>query len=960
MPSLLNTGTRDIPLRFAEQLTKRVNEEWESGKFINKVSPITQDLLRFWFSQAFCDEREFNFHEGQKQAILNTIYCHEILKTKSVSDLYQQANSDIVNDRFLQTIKKDKFSHPKYCIKMATGTGKTWCMHAIFLWQYLNAKFNNSKKSCSFTKNFLFVAPGLIVYERLLDAFLGKENEDGIRDFETSDLKRYQELFVPEKYRESVLSFVQNSVIKKDEIGRKVTGEGIIVTNWHVLMGAENEAEEGSSLLSNPSSIVKDLLPITPGTTAGHSLESLDNQYLSGNELEYLRSLGNICVFNDEAHHIHETKTADEIKEVEWQKSLNYISENKKENFIQIDFSATPYDVTGSGQRRTKHYFPHVIVDYTLHQAIYSGLVKTIAIDRRKEIDSLSDNDLNFKAIYDGKEIVGLSDGQKLMLRAGLVRLQLLEEEFVKYNKYPKMLVVCENTKVSNMVMDFLGQSGWSDRNIVQIDSDKKGNIKPDEWKNLKQTLFNIDKKSSPKIIVSVLMLREGFDVNNVCVIVPLRSADSSILLEQVIGRGLRLMWREPEYTEIKTENRHKMLDLKQEPNGYYDILHIVEHPQFIQFYEDLKKDMIFEEKEEVKRKDILGDIITVGLKENYKDYDFYIPYIVKDREEMLSPKKLSADNFKALPWTLKQLKSITDHSNEIFEAQEMTVKTLFDEYKVHSGIFDAKSYNDFLAKIVAAITTNISKYHEEFPILQINQTSLAAVIDEYIRNKLFEESFDPMDRNNWRILMLLKGEVIKHIMKEISQSIYELLNNVKVEEAIVKKRYFSEVPNLKIRKNFSLNIQKSIYERTGYPSNKGEFEKSFLEFVDADSEVERLLKVNENHHKFARMKYIRIDGMLSSYSPDFMVKIGSDIYIVETKAQKDVSQENVVQKQTSALDWIKKVNELHPEDRMNSIWHYVILDDKTFENMKRKGASAKYMLDYCELIYAKLNGNLF
>ena len=196
------------------------------------------------------------------------------------------------------------------------------------------------------------------------------------------------------------------------------------------------------------------------------------------------------------------------------------------------------------------------------------------------------------------------------------------------------------------------------ENDVLQIDSDKKGSVKPDEWKQIKQNLFNIDKKSSPKVVVSVLMLREGFDVSNVCVIVPLRSSQAPILLEQVIGRGLRLMWREPDYDEIKAENRHKMLDLKQEPNGYYDILHIVEHPAFIQFYEDLDKNMLFEEIERPNRESILGDIITVQLKDNYKDYDFYIPSIIKDREELLTQKELNSDDFQTFPWKLEQLQN--------------------------------------------------------------------------------------------------------------------------------------------------------------------------------------------------------------------------------------------------------------------------------------------------------------
>ncbi|MBR3501628.1 MAG: DEAD/DEAH box helicase family protein, partial [Alphaproteobacteria bacterium] len=714
------------------------------------------------------------------------------------------------------------------------------------------------------------------------------------------------------------------------------------------------------------SRVISDLLPITPGTTAGHSLETLDNQYLHGGELDYLKGLKNICVFNDEAHHIHENKTAGIVSEVEWQKSLNYISEGKVADFIQVDFSATPYDITGSGQKRTKHYFPHIVIDYSLNQAIHAGLVKTIAIDKRKEIASLADEDLEFKAVRNGKDVLELSDGQRLMLRAGLSRLRLLEDEFIRINpdKHPKMLVICEDTKVSPLVRDFLLQEGLSDGDVLQIDSDKKGSVKPEEWKQIKQSLFNIDKKASPKVVVSVLMLREGFDVSNVCVIVPLRSSQAPILLEQVIGRGLRLMWREPDYDEIKAENRHKMLDLKQEPNGYYDILHIVEHPAFIQFYEDLDKSMFFEEVKKPNRESILGDIITVGLKENYKDYDFYIPSIIKDREEILSPKDLKADDFEELPWTLEQLKSMVERQNgEIFVAQEMTVKTRFGEYKVTADIFNAQSYNDFLAKMITVITSNIGRLSshssKEFPTMQINQSSLVALIDDYIRNKLFKQSFNPMEGNNWRLLMLLKGAIVQHIMKQVSKSIYELQNSIDIEDAEVSKKYFSEIKNLKMRENFSLEIVKSIYEKTAYPSNKGEFEKNFLEFADADGQVERLLKINENYHLFAHLKYIRTDGMLSSYYPDFMVKIGNDIYMVETKAQKDVSQENVVQKQKGALDWIKKTNELPLKDRMNSDWHYAILDDNTFYLMKDRGASTKDMLDYCKLTNAKIAGTL-
>ena len=95
------------------------------------------------------------------------------------------------------------------------------------------------------SKNFLFVAPGIIVYERLLDAFLGKVQEDGTRNPDTSDFKQFEELFLPESYKEDILGFIQNNVVQKKEIGRKVTGDGLIaITNWHLLAGEEEIEEE--------------------------------------------------------------------------------------------------------------------------------------------------------------------------------------------------------------------------------------------------------------------------------------------------------------------------------------------------------------------------------------------------------------------------------------------------------------------------------------------------------------------------------------------------------------------------------------------------------------------------------------------------------------------------------------------------------------------------------------------
>lgn len=971
MATPINIGTRDIPLKLARTLTDKVNESWANGEMLAKVSPVTRDLLTFWFTEPHTETRYANFHEGQRQAILNTIYLHEILGVKAVKDIYENIEFELLSEIDMAEFKKAKYEIPKYAIKMATGTGKTWVMHALLVWQYLNAKYEESK-SGRYTKNFLLVAPGLIVYERLLDAYLGKENTEGERDFETSDIHQFRDTFIPPSYREDVFGFIQNAVARKQEIGSKVTGDGVIaIANWHLFMGAE-ESEAEAAPLDDPTGVVKDVFPVRPGTSGGNALDSLDAQYLSGKEIEYLASLPDLMVMNDEAHHIHENKTYGEVKEVEWQKSLNAIAKNKGAQFVQVDFSATPYDVTGSGQNRVKHYFPHTIVDFDLKTAIRGGLVKTIVIDKRKELVDLP---LEYNAIRENGVVVGLSEGQKMMLRAGLNKLRILEEHFTEFtkdksgvsNKHPKMLVMSEDTTVTPFIEEFLKGEGLVPEDVMRIDSNRKGEVSEEEWKEIKQRLFNVDKHERPKVIVSVLMLREGFDVNNICVIVPLRSSTAPILLEQTIGRGLRLMWREPEFEEIKADNRRKLLAEKREPNNYLDLLTIIEHPAFIQFYDELLKEGLLGEITHDPKggKEVLGDIIRVGLKSNYKEYDSFWPIVIRDADEELIESEI--DLAKLEPFTLyplDNLKKFFTKDGEKFISEEMTVKTRFGEYVVDAALFKSQSYNEYLQKIVGVVVNRIARISQRknkvFPALQVNNVAIVGTVDKYIRTRLFGQSFDPFDDNNWKILLLKNGLVTDHIVKEIGKAIFEMQQAVKPTEAKVEKRYFSEVADLRMRENFSLDIAKTIYERLPYPSNKGEFEKNFMLYADSDSNVEALMKVNEYYHAFATISYIRTDGLLSLYSPDFIVKTKAKMYIIESKADKDLNEQNVRQKQLATLDWVKRINSLPPEERMEREWKYVLLGENNFYSLKENNASIEEICELAKVSEATAKGKLF
>ena len=93
-------------------------------------------------------------------------------------------------------------------------------------------------------------------------------------------------------------------------------------------------------------------------------------------------------------------------------------------------------------------------------------------------------------------------------------------------------------------------------------------------------------------------------------------------------------MWREKDYEEIKEENRNNLLVKKIEPVNYMDILFIIEHPAFIEFYDRVLGDAIGKVKELPKKERVIGDLIKIGLKQNYKEYDLFWPIIIHDKEE--------------------------------------------------------------------------------------------------------------------------------------------------------------------------------------------------------------------------------------------------------------------------------------------------------------------------------------
>ena len=972
----------DDQLALAAGLTAKARQlclglESGAADLLELVTPTTAELLLWWFGQDMVDTRAgLNFHAGQKQAILNAIVAHEVLGAATLLDLYQQAAPDalLVGTR-LAEVSAAKHAHPKYCFKMATGTGKTWVLQALMIWQLLNktAAVAEGLDDARFTRQFMVVAPGLIVYERLLDAFCGKlvAGGNGARDFATSDVALFADLFIPEAHREAVFAFVRGNVCSKNDIGLKATGNGMIaITNWHLLAeGDVPEDVEEIEALGAPLAahdVVAAVLPLMPGRATGNSLEVLDRRYARGNVLEYLAGLPELMVFNDEAHHIHEFRREGETTEVEWQKSLSRIAEPKGRRFVQVDFSATPYNDVGSGKNKKKLYFPHIITDFDLQSAMRAGLVKSLVLDRRKEIGALP---LDFKAERDESGNPALSEGQRVMLRAGLKKLRKLEADFAKVdpNRHPKMLVVCEDTTVSPLVAAFLQeQEGLQDDEVMTIDSGKKAELGEKDWAPVRERLFSVDRHATPRVIVSVLMLREGFDVNNICVIVPLRSSQAQILLEQTIGRGLRLMWRDAEYNDLKRENRER-ISAGQEPGSLLDVLSIVEHPAFQSFYDDLlKAGLAGTTSEETDNTSSTGDVVAAELREGFEAFDFGIPFILREADELRDHAALDVAALPAFTAMARAQLAALLGKGDTFISQDLQSATLFGDYRVDGAVMNVAGYNDYLARLTRRISQALSEplprgnkiaTHLAKPYLQVNTADLTGWLDDYIWTQLFGEAFNPLNEGgggdggggeNWRLLLL--QPVVDHITKVFAVALLDAEQKHATGQTEVHTRQLSEVPQLMVREAHSVPVSKCIYTRLGWPARNGGLEKTFIYWAQADAQVYAFCKISENRHSFARLRYVKDDGLPAFYSPDFLVRTADAIYLVETKAQQQAIHPNVQRKLKAAVGWCDRINALEPEHRSGLPWHYVLLAESVVHEWQAKGAHLAELLGFARL----------
>jgi type III restriction enzyme len=912
-------GERMSNFHLAEKLAGEV-EGWSKQGWKQGTTDTTQELLEYWFNDIESSEVG-KFYECQQRAIETIIYCHEVLQVRSLSELYQKMSPESMSSEAIaEEVKSSNFA--KYCLKMATGTGKTWVLIALIVWQYFNSLNNEVPGHAKGTSNdwysprFLLVAPGTEVLDRLLDAVEGKKDETGSRDPSKADIK--YTLFMPEDWR---AKFDSVQILDPSDVRPNSPfpdGPFIFVSNWQQF-----------SLRKDPESLWERL------TGEEVSDESPRGEFLA----EALSEFSSLNVMNDEAHHVHIYRGKEENREMVWRRFINTLhirmtDKHKQErgSFLQFDFSATPF--LGSGKQ--KSYFPHIVYDFDLPHAMDQMLVKQLWLEERQALDSRFET-LDFRAVRkkpeSGKrlgEIVDLSEGQKTLIEIGLKKLEQLTEEFRSkaIQRKPVMMILCEETTVANLVKQHL--SHVTDNNAQPYDNKKvlvlHTDLPDSELKEARIRLTRVDDDKDPlNVIVSVLMLREGFDRKNICVSVVLRASEAELLLEQIVGRGLRLMFQKEDYPQVwnlKEEARTEIID-RRVPSSNFDFLFIVEHPKFREFYRKLRQEEGYLIPEgDTGKKSSTGDLLKIDALQD-RIPKFNLAWPIQQYEQGAFPDLMQIDVSKIPP--IQSLASFEDLREMLGDISIVEIHfggAKGRVWKIEDKYF---SYSTFLSEAAKAIAEQGNR-----KLLSGHYAEIAALIDDYVTNYLFGKKVSFDDPKSRRILKY--QSIVDHVISEIRRAVLNKLGELKYEDTGIWSR-LSDISMIYLRERTSIKSSRCIYSRQGFSSKGGGFERKFMiDVLESSSDVLAYAKLDRRHP--LKIPYRDENGVTRNYEVDFIVKTSEKMFLVETKADKDLSDKTVILKAKAGNSWCNNASRITAPLDVNQPkeWEYLILAESIFK----------------------------
>ena len=864
----VNKGRRPSKTLLVNKIRKEV-DVWRADSYPG-VSSTSLFLLEHWFGKDHIIDKEiFSFRFAQREAIETTIYMYEVKGIRDNALLAESYIEDIAfgDDLFtdretslkeLKLTRKLRRINPanqkevqqdlppedltRYCGKAATGSGKTFVMAFLTAWSYFHRKYENGS---TLANTILIIAPNVIVYERLKTDF-----DDG---------KVFNHFpFIPDEWK---YDWQMSFIMREDQVKTSTDGT-LYLTNIHQIY--ENRLEDDD----------EDLGPV--GNLLGSKPKKDSTASWLTSILERIMEHDNLLIINDEAHHVHD-------EELSWYKSIELLHKNLKQKgksglSLLFDLTATPKDQNGT-------FFPWIISDYPLAQAIEDRIVKTPLIVHQTD-----------KSSPDNKQISNAYNAYQEWIQIALKRYQEHEEAYGKLGQKPVLFIMCEDTKQADQVAEGIKKiAGFNKKDqVLVIHTNKDGTLSTNTRKleEVREQARLIDEpKSSVKVVVSVMMLKEGWDVKNVSVILGLRpyTSKANILPEQSVGRGLRLMRNlGPDYTQI---------------------LEIIGTDKFEEFVKQLEKEGVGVG---VTKNPPKPGRLILPLKTR-AEFNFEIPELTPsftrsmtglDSFDVTALEQIieldTSGDFKKIIVSL-----VHGHTEKIVGTKQIVIED--DEY-----VSSQELINSLTHKIIRE-----GKFYNKFNIIY-------RIVKAYTKDICFGRKVDLDDlgvRKN-----LAKANVSDSVTIYISRKLGEF---TKVTTKMTMKNYpisLIELDGFYWKRDIA-EAKHTVFNYTPVYNN---LEKDFALFLEHSKDINKFAALAETYTKFC-ITYLNMKGSQSLYYPDFVAEQelsdgGKINWIIETKGYED---ENVVLKDTEAENWCKKATEF-----TNETWKFLKVADLSFRKI--------------------------
>jgi type III restriction enzyme len=834
---------------------RREVKEWRDKQYEGATN-TSKALLNWWFKHQHINGNltEFQYYFAQREALETVIYLYEVAKVKDKYDLMRYDASGFVSASLFDE------EWLRLVVKMATGSGKTKVMSLFITWCYFHKLYEEGSTLAS---NFLLIAPNIIVLDRLRTDF------DGLKIF-------FNDPLLPDNGYEGQNwqdDFQMTLHIQDDVSIVRKTGN-LFLTNIHrVYTGNEVEPSFEDENLEDY------FLGARPTGKTNDSKVDLG---------VIVREIDELVVINDEAHHVHDSRLA-------WFKSIEDIHNRlkQKDTFLsmQLDVTATPKHNNGA-------IFVQTVCDYPLVEAIIQNVVKhPVLPDLASRAKLVERKSARYTEQYGDYIALGVEEWRKVY------------PEHEKLGKKAVLFVMTDDTKNCDDVGQYLETTYPEFKDaVLVIHTNSNGEISESESKKSKEELDKLRKQSneidtweSPyKAIVSVLMLKEGWDVRNVTTIVGLRAykALSGILPEQTLGRGLRRMYPGTDITEYVS---------------------VVGTEKFMEFVESIKSEGV-----ELERRPM-----GTGTKPNG-------PMVIEvDNENVKKDvEKLDIEVPVLTPRIYREYKRLEDLAIDSFDHRKIEYKN-FSEAELREIIFKDISNGEInhithLDAIGASDYRSVIGYFAQVIMKELRLVSgydvLYGKVKEFVAQYLFTSVVDIDDLNTLSNLSEL--EATKTIIETFKRKINDLTIQDKGSAEIRDYIKLRQTRPFVVKDQGFLVSKKSVFNKIVGDSH---LELLFASFLDgcADDDV-----ISYAKNYFAvnfRIDYVNADGDISNYYPDFLVKTNpKEVFIVETKGLEDL---DVPLKMERLKKWCEDINAAQEKVR----YDYVFVEQEDFEKYSPK-----------------------